>query len=160
MNRLQQLRKNAGMTQAELSAVLKVKPAAVSKYETGRTELTERNIKCLCSFYQVSADYLLGLDDLKENDVPCKEESEENPTNGGDDDFYKNMNTCAQRADNLAEGLEKQVRDLAAQFLRTQRYLDHFVCRLYKEGVPTETLSRAMGCGEADIKKIIHEKCS
>lgn len=69
MNRIRQLREERGMTQKDLGKLLQVQSAAVSKYEVGRASLTDSLIKQLCKIFDVSADYLLGLTNLRNSDV-------------------------------------------------------------------------------------------
>ena len=61
--RLKNLRKQAGETQAELAALLGVKPNQVVEMENGRKTTTFEKLVLICQHYQVSADYLLGLID-------------------------------------------------------------------------------------------------
>lgn len=61
--RLKGLRKEAGETQADLAALLGVKPNQVVEMENGRKTTTFEKLALICRHYQVSADYLLGLID-------------------------------------------------------------------------------------------------
>lgn len=61
MNRLRELRSERGITQEQLGKMLGVQKAAVCKYESGRVPLTAEVISELCAFFEVTADYLLGL---------------------------------------------------------------------------------------------------
>ena len=49
MNQLKTLRKERNISQADIADLLGIKPAAVSKYETGRVPLSEESIEKLCS---------------------------------------------------------------------------------------------------------------
>lgn len=64
MNRLKELRKARGVTQDELGELLGVQKAAVCKYETGRVALPSHVLLRLVEYFGVSADYLLGNDDV------------------------------------------------------------------------------------------------
>lgn len=66
MNRLRELRELNGWSQEELGKLLNVQKSAISKYETGRVLLNEDLIKKLCTFFNTSSDYLLGLSDTNE----------------------------------------------------------------------------------------------
>ncbi len=59
MNRIKQLRENAGWTQDELADHLSVQRATVSKYETGFTSLTDETLKKLAKIFSVSIDFIL-----------------------------------------------------------------------------------------------------
>lgn len=61
MNRLRELRNKRGWTQEYLGAKLNVQKSAISKYEIGRTSLSDELIAQLCQIFECSADYLLGL---------------------------------------------------------------------------------------------------
>lgn len=59
--RLAQIRKEKGVTQAELAQVLETIPAVISDYERGKLRLHGRVIVALAQYLNVSADELLGL---------------------------------------------------------------------------------------------------
>lgn len=59
--RLKELRVALGMTQAEVAAKLGITTRAYSYYETGTREPSLDVLKSFCRFFDVSADYLLGL---------------------------------------------------------------------------------------------------
>lgn len=61
MNRIRDLRKEAGWQQSDLSAMLSSSRQAVSKWETGQIDLNTDTIRRLCEIFHVSADYLLGF---------------------------------------------------------------------------------------------------
>ena len=63
MNRIRELRERDSITQAKLGAMLSVKDAAISKYESETVPLTADTIKQLCRIFNVSSDYLLGVTD-------------------------------------------------------------------------------------------------
>ena len=58
---LRELRENRDLKQSDIAAVLNTTQQVYSRYETGINELPLRHLVTLCRFYQVSADYLLGL---------------------------------------------------------------------------------------------------
>lgn len=58
---LKQLRKQNGLTQAQLARELQVHQTAVSQWECGRTFPDRATIIKLAAFYCVSADTILGL---------------------------------------------------------------------------------------------------
>ena len=61
-NRLKKLRKEKGLTQADLAKVLNTNQSQYGKYENGKTNLSIENAKILAEFFGVSTPYLLGLD--------------------------------------------------------------------------------------------------
>ncbi|MDE7328071.1 MAG: helix-turn-helix domain-containing protein [Lachnospiraceae bacterium] len=62
---MKELREDNDLKQKEVAAYLKIDQRVYSRYETGRNALPLEKAILLCEFYQVSADYLLGLDNVK-----------------------------------------------------------------------------------------------
>ena len=58
---LKKLRKQNGLTQAQLAQELHVHQTAVSQWECGRTSPDRETIIKLAAFYCVSADVILGI---------------------------------------------------------------------------------------------------
>ena len=58
---LRELREDNDYTQADIAKVLNTTQQVYARYEKGINELPIRHLKTLCAFYQVSADYILGL---------------------------------------------------------------------------------------------------
>ncbi|WP_243109300.1 MULTISPECIES: helix-turn-helix transcriptional regulator [unclassified Dehalobacter] len=65
INRIKELREEMGWTQAELGDRLNVNGPAVSKYESGRTPLTDETIVKLSEIFDESADYILGISKVR-----------------------------------------------------------------------------------------------
>jgi len=63
MNRIRQLREQRGWSQTKLGDLLKVRPAAVSKYETEIISISDTILRHLSKIFDVSIDYLLFLTD-------------------------------------------------------------------------------------------------
>lgn len=61
--RLHELRKEYGISQAKLADCIGVSYAVVCYWETDRSEPTAPNIVKLADFFDVTADYLLGRSD-------------------------------------------------------------------------------------------------
>lgn len=61
-NRLKELRKEKGLTQADLAKVINTNQSQYGKYENGKTSLSIENSKILAEFFGVSPAYLLGLE--------------------------------------------------------------------------------------------------
>lgn len=59
--RIEQLRKEKGLTQAELGKELGVKRETVNQWESNTRDLKTQRIIDLAQFFGVTADYLLGL---------------------------------------------------------------------------------------------------
>lgn len=61
--RLQDLRKDRDLTQEQVAKMLGLKREQYRRYETGINEIKAGFIMKVCRFYNISADYLLGLTD-------------------------------------------------------------------------------------------------
>ena len=59
-NRLKKLRKEKGLTQADLAKVLNTNQSRYGKYEYGKTNLCIENAKKVAKYFGVTIDYLLG----------------------------------------------------------------------------------------------------
>ena len=59
---LRELREDRDYTQREIAQVLKTTQQVYSRYEKGINELPIRHLIELCKFYNISADYILGLE--------------------------------------------------------------------------------------------------
>lgn len=60
------MRKDHDLTQARLGQLLHKSQQGYNHIETGRAELKIEDLILLCRFYNLSADYLIGL-----TDTPC-----------------------------------------------------------------------------------------
>ena len=60
-SRLRDLREDRDYTQAQIAEVLGTTQQVYSRYENGINEMPVRHLRRLCEFYQVSADFVLGL---------------------------------------------------------------------------------------------------
>ena len=63
--RLRELRREKGLSQVELGAMLGYGYTAISGYETGRNEPSFADFIRLCELLDVSADYILGLSHIR-----------------------------------------------------------------------------------------------
>lgn len=61
--RIRELRTGQGLTQTELAKILNTTQKSISKYETEALDLNTNMIIALCRYFEISADYLLGLKD-------------------------------------------------------------------------------------------------
>ena len=60
---LRDLREDADKTQTQIAEVLGTSQTMYARYERGANEMPVRHLISLCKYYQVSADYILGLTD-------------------------------------------------------------------------------------------------
>lgn len=61
--RIKELRKDNNLTQAQLAEILQVTRSAVALWETDKTDPDIKNIIAIVKYFNVTADYLLGLED-------------------------------------------------------------------------------------------------
>lgn len=61
--RLFELRKDAGLTQDDLAAILNINKHSISSYERNRSEPPDTIKIAIAQYFNVSIDYLLGLTD-------------------------------------------------------------------------------------------------
>ncbi len=63
--RIRDLREDNDKTQEEIAKYLKIYTTTYRRWECGETEVPTHIIVELCKFYNVSADYILGLTNTK-----------------------------------------------------------------------------------------------
>ena len=63
--RLRSIREDRDLTQAELGKLLNKSQQGYNHIEAGRAELKIDDLVKLCKFYNLSADYIIGLTDKK-----------------------------------------------------------------------------------------------
>ena len=61
--KIKELRTEIKITQKELARRVGKSPTAVASWEQGLSEPCVNDLRLLCSIFEVSADYLLGLED-------------------------------------------------------------------------------------------------
>ena len=64
MHRIRDLREDRDLTQGEIARVIQTTQQQYSKIETGRADISGEKLKRLAVFYNISADYILGLTDV------------------------------------------------------------------------------------------------
>ena len=65
--RLRNIREDRDLTQAEVGKLLNKSQQGYNHIEAGRAELKIEDLVKLCKFYDLSADYLIGLIDKKKS---------------------------------------------------------------------------------------------
>lgn len=58
---IRELREDNNLKQSDVAKILDTTQQVYSRYEKGINEIPVRHIITLCKFYNVSADYILGL---------------------------------------------------------------------------------------------------
>lgn len=61
--RLKDVRKDSGMSQADVASEIGITKSAYANYEQGIREPSLKVLKVICDTLDVSCDYLLGRDD-------------------------------------------------------------------------------------------------
>ncbi len=59
--RVRDLREDSDKTQAQIAKVLNTHTTQYRRWETGETEIPTHKVIELCKYYNVSADYILGI---------------------------------------------------------------------------------------------------
>lgn len=62
---LKDFREDNDLTQGDIATVLGISQQYYSEYENGKRELPLRHLKTICSHYNISANYILGLSQEK-----------------------------------------------------------------------------------------------
>ena len=63
MSRIRELREDRDLSQAAIAEILKTTQQQYSKIETGKSDISGEKLRLLARFYNISADYILGLTD-------------------------------------------------------------------------------------------------
>ncbi len=61
--RMRNIREDRDLTQSEIGKLLQKSQQGYNHIETGRAELKIEDLAILCRFYNLSADYIIGLSD-------------------------------------------------------------------------------------------------
>ncbi len=64
IKRIRDLREDNDKTQQDIAAILGTSQTMYARYERGANELPIHHLIKLCQYYNVSADYILGLTDI------------------------------------------------------------------------------------------------
>ena len=75
--RLRELIESTGVSQAELANSVSVTRQAINSYTLGNTVPNSDVLTDIAKYFDVSSDYLLGLIDIKSNDITVKSICEE-----------------------------------------------------------------------------------
>ena len=92
--RLRALRKEEKLTQSRLAQILNYGSTAISNYESGRNEPSISDLKKIACFFNVSMDYLLCVNDIRN---PYVEKTDA----GCFENFYQDY--CALTEENAKE---------------------------------------------------------
>lgn len=140
MNQLKTLRKQRNISQADIASELGIKPAAVSKYETGRVPLSEDSIEKLCAILQVSADELLGLPTASQSSAA------ENASI---------VSNIAGKIYPATVTMEDYLITLLNTIAKQKKQMDQTIRNLHSCGIPTATIARVTAISENDILKLL-----
>lgn len=61
--RIKDIREDRDIKQYEIAKLLKTTPQQYGRYENGKRELPIYHLKTLAEYYNISADYILGIID-------------------------------------------------------------------------------------------------
>lgn len=65
MNKLKELRKGKRLTQQEMANILGITQNSYSYWENGKVKIDNFSLKKLSDFFNVSIDYILGMEETK-----------------------------------------------------------------------------------------------
>jgi len=65
--KIKELREEDGISQKELSRRVNITQASIARYELNLTEPKASDIKKICDYFNITSDYLLGLDENAPN---------------------------------------------------------------------------------------------
>lgn len=65
--RIRNVREDRDFTQKQIGELLHKSQQGYSHIESGRAELKIDDLKTLCEFYNLSADYMIGITDVLKN---------------------------------------------------------------------------------------------
>ncbi len=63
--RLKEVRQLYNESQQDIAALLGTTQNYISRYESGRHDIPAYRLAILCKHWKISADYILGLDEIK-----------------------------------------------------------------------------------------------
>ena len=66
MNRIRELRNERNLRQADLGKIIRVQPSTISNWENEKTEPDYESLVAMAELFDVTTDYLLGVDDSPE----------------------------------------------------------------------------------------------
>lgn len=72
IRRIRDLREDHDLTQKNVADILGTSQTMYARYERGANELPIRHLMTLCELYNVSADYILGLNEKRTGKKPHK----------------------------------------------------------------------------------------
>lgn len=142
MNQLKSLRKERNISQADIAGELGIKPAAVSKYETGRVPLSEDSIAKLCRMLNVSADTLLGLS------APAAFAAENQSSM---------VSKVMGKIYPASVTMEDYLCTLLNTIARQKKQMDQTIRNLHTCGIPTATIARVTATSEEEISKLLNK---
>ena len=61
--KLKELREEKGLSQMELAKLIDIPQATLARYELEKSEPRITEIRKICNYFDVTSDYLLGLED-------------------------------------------------------------------------------------------------
>lgn len=67
--RIRELRESKGLNAKDLCSFLDINPSTYSKLENDKKSIDVEELRKLTSFYSVSADYILGINNVQEDIV-------------------------------------------------------------------------------------------
>ena len=111
MMTLKQLRVNKGLSQVELGNQVGLKQTTISQYENGKRTPENEALKNFASYFNVSIDYLLGVSDIRNNDVNIEKQDLKRDLLTEINKFFSDKNIKRDEKDRLYKELTKMYFD-------------------------------------------------
>ena len=119
-NKIRELRTKRNITQEELAEVLKTTPQTVSRYEIGERKTNQDILFSLANYFNVSADYLLGLSSVSKVDLELKAICD---YTGLTEQSVKCLNNRLVKSDEIDEAKKNAAENaIVTQFLNEYNY--------------------------------------
>ncbi len=119
--RLKELRKECKISQDKLGNIINVTDTAIMKWEQNKADPTATNLKNLSIFFNVSSDYLIGLENYDGSKVDIKSPNITPITFTPEEAKPRMIRVCARSKGNKIRNLElseDEIRKIQASRIR------------------------------------------
>ena len=158
MNRLKELRIQKGLNQSELGNLLGVQAAAISKYETNAVSLAEETIFRLCSIFNITSDYLLGLSDENIQPYHTTDILRDADTYGIFSDILQDIKFDINLHEHTVSAIENEYRKVSTSLSTLKSQIETIIWNLSISGVDEAIICKAIGVTPESIKIILFNK--
>lgn len=122
MNRIAELRKERGLSQKELASAIGVHQTSVSQWETGKTNPDFGSLCDLCSFFDLSIDYVMGYSSERKRNNMTEEEMDALAADLVEEELSEMRELTLRYMRQLDYEGQQKVKDYAADILGNPKY--------------------------------------